>query len=398
MIPVIFVVFLLCVIGSRLTTMGVGPISLGAVVTLMLPAIFSVLIAIRARLVAKTFNMVLPILLLTILSIFWDVYHFLNGTFRLHNITAILLGFVLATFYAAQSVPIDRLRGDFYRLRFLEVLNITSIFYVLMMLYFSTTRTSEPAFVQLSILFFSLFLVEYFIVGKSASLYLALIVFGCTVLLGARIVLLAQILIALILIFVFVKGRFIQKAMLLIFITSSIAWVLTSGRFQDRMFGGDLGFNIGGYTINSSGRAAQWEVIVDSIVSDKYLGSGYSIPEEMFGLARWDHPHNEYLRLLHQFGLFGLFLWIWAVIGWIRMIWVLFSTKNDSYSGREFGTPTIKLSAITGLYVIGVSVVMITDNTLAYSYILYPLGLLIGVTSASLTNCSGQLNPDKKLG
>lgn len=64
--------------------------------------------------------------------------------------------------------------------------------------------------------------------------------------------------------------------------------------------------------LNSNGRARVWSELVAQVDPLNALfgnGAGFSrsLVERAFG---WDQPHNEYLRLLLDFGLLGLSLWL----------------------------------------------------------------------------------------
>lgn len=380
MVNLILVIFVMCTIGAQLTEFRVGPLSLGAIVTMLIPALLAVIILLRFKVNRDIIKFTLPLMFLCILSLFWDLGHVINGTWRLHNITVILLGFLISIIFASQSVPKNFWRKAKFIDDLLSGLRLVAYLYIFILVYFSLTRSSAPAFVQLSTLFFPLLLLDFFIDRRKFSLLLALVVLLSTALLGARIVLFAEIVVSLFSIFIFVKGRYFQKLLILGLVALVTTWFLTTSRFQDRMFGGDVGLNIAGYTINSSGRAAQWEIIFNSIEDHHFLGTGYSIPREMFGMARWDHPHNEYLRLLHQFGILGLFLWLWNILIWFARTWGVYSHFSLTARADSYSKSSTNLSGVSGLYLIGVSIVMITDNSLAYSYVMYPLGLLLGVS------------------
>lgn len=141
-----------------------------------------------------------------------------------------------------------------------------------------------------------------------------------------------------------------------------------------RFFEGDLSFRVGGIPINASGRAEFWEATLTSYVQSPWLGQGAGSSEEaitrLFGEV--GHPHNDYLRILHDFGLIGLVLWVLAfgsLLGVTFKSWVGADRQGD---------PDAELYLAAFLALIVLAVTMITDNVIVYVFVMAPLGILVG--------------------
>lgn len=116
------------------------------------------------------------------------------------------------------------------------------------------------------------------------------------------------------------------------------------------------------FEFNSSGREIAWPIYWEHISKRFYdnnffsilFGEGYGSVSE-FGLNnvgdKWLHPHNEVIRLLFDFGLFGLFF--------ILLFWFLL-LKHVLWFGNKFERNlVIGLSSFT-------FIIMLTDNPLMY--------------------------------
>jgi O-antigen ligase len=84
------------------------------------------------------------------------------------------------------------------------------------------------------------------------------------------------------------------------------------------------------------------------------------------------HPHNDYLRLWHDFGVVGLLLFLGAVGGWLVILFRNWyhAERSRVYSGQLF------LAGALGL--LGVLLAMVTDNVIVYVFVMGPLGVLVG--------------------
>lgn len=137
----------------------------------------------------------------------------------------------------------------------------------------------------------------------------------------------------------------------------------------------DTGDNaeLGGFKVNTSGRERIWTAVELSIQKSPWIGQGPATVELVASkVSVTPHPHNDYLRIIHDFGYIGCGLWLTGIVGLLVQ-----TTKNwlwaDRYD-RHFAH--IHLAALLGL--ISVSLVMLTDNILVYLFAMAPLGILVG--------------------
>jgi len=146
---------------------------------------------------------------------------------------------------------------------------------------------------------------------------------------------------------------------------------------NERFFAGDRAYEVGDVTINTSGRTEIWATVWESALKAPLTGQGAGSSEEV--LLATDptgaqHPHNDYLRILHDYGLFGLSLWC---LGYASLLWVI--GMSFVRSSREKDTEAaLHLAALLSLT--GVALLMITDNTVVYVFVMAPLGALVGAS------------------
>jgi len=145
---------------------------------------------------------------------------------------------------------------------------------------------------------------------------------------------------------------------------------------QERFLSGDVSLRIGSVGINVSGRLAFWRATLDSLseapVFGKGAGSTEALIEAMFVEIR--HPHSDYLRIAHDYGVFGLALWIISVGSLLARLWTAWriADKNKASSAR--------LHLVAFLALIGFSLQMTMENALVYVFVAAPLGLLVGAS------------------
>lgn len=142
---------------------------------------------------------------------------------------------------------------------------------------------------------------------------------------------------------------------------------------RDRFIEGDVR-PVGGVSINVSGRANVWSVVWESAMTSPWIGQGAGSAETevLIHGFRVAHPHNEYLRIFHDFGLVGLLLWFWGffvLLGRTFRAWRRADRVGD-------GDAYIHLAAWLALVSLGLG--MITDNSLRYVHVLLPLGIIVG--------------------
>lgn len=168
--------------------------------------------------------------------------------------------------------------------------------------------------------------------------------------------------------------------------------VLALGRFQslgERAFGGDRALEVGPVKLNASGRTQMWELVAESAGRGGPLGHGMgSAATELrreFG-ERIAHPHNDYLRLWHDLGWIGLALFITQLL-------VLMRTLGRRRAGgwavrREMASRGLLLGRLSLMII---AFAMITDNVLAYFFVMLPAGLMLGTGVAATSPTSSNV-------
>jgi O-antigen ligase len=156
---------------------------------------------------------------------------------------------------------------------------------------------------------------------------------------------------------------------------------------RDRFLTGDVA-NVGGILdINVSGRDNVWPVVWHSALRSPWIGQGAGSAEQaLIGYGfKVSLPHNEYLRIFHDFGLLGLVLWLW---GFFLLLMRTYRAWRRA-DGRDEDAAIVHLAAWLGLVGLGLS--MITDNPLRYVHVLLPLGITLGA-SVGLTYATGAVD------
>lgn len=143
---------------------------------------------------------------------------------------------------------------------------------------------------------------------------------------------------------------------------------------NDRFFTGDLTVQVGGVGINTTGRGNLWDTAWQSYLESPWIGKGAGsssdILDSKFAIGA---VHNDYLRLLHDYGLIGFGLFAIAFLLMIRTVWL-----NWLY--HEATSPIASLHFASFLGLIAVAASSTTDNTVVYAFVMIPLALLVGAS------------------
>jgi O-antigen ligase len=144
-------------------------------------------------------------------------------------------------------------------------------------------------------------------------------------------------------------------------------------RFTDT---GDSG-QLGGLRVNTSGRETIWEAVQASIDDSPLIGKGpgsVAVPVNAVNKTANGHPHNDYLRLMHDYGYIGLGLWL---CGYGSLL--VATLRNWLWADRyDRSTAHIHLAALLAL--VGVALAMLIDNLVIYIFAMAPLGVLVGAS------------------
>jgi O-antigen ligase len=146
--------------------------------------------------------------------------------------------------------------------------------------------------------------------------------------------------------------------------------------FRDRFLQGDNGYAVGGVKLNTSGRVTLWRMVVADVRDNWLAGNGPGSSVELISshFAHISHPHNDYLRIYHDFGLVGLTLF---TLGYAMLIARTARRAILLSSG-------VHSSALMGL--IAISAAMLTDNVVIYGFVMVPLAVLVGLSMAYSTS------------
>lgn len=145
---------------------------------------------------------------------------------------------------------------------------------------------------------------------------------------------------------------------------------------RERFFEGDLAVRAGGVAINVSGRRVLWEATVASFEESPWIGKGAGSAQVVANsVARGvGHPHSDYLRILHDYGILGMSLWLFGTLRLVLAAWRAWARADAA------GDPSARVHLATLLSAGAVSAGMITDNTVVYLFVMAPFAILAGTS------------------
>ncbi|MFC3573656.1 O-antigen ligase family protein [Streptomyces yaanensis] len=151
--------------------------------------------------------------------------------------------------------------------------------------------------------------------------------------------------------------------------------LILSPDLQERFFSGDLAWNVQGVPLNAEGRAILWSIVTEHAQSNPWTGFGAGSASHVINevLGTQDQPHNEYLRLWHDFGYIGLGLWLIGYLLLMVRCW-------QGTRGHSTGGAAPHYAALLAL--LGIGLMAITDNVFVYYYAMVPLGAMVGISLA----------------
>lgn len=150
--------------------------------------------------------------------------------------------------------------------------------------------------------------------------------------------------------------------------------------FQRRFFFGKTfdQFMNGNASLDTAGRDKMWAAVYASWNYDdrtRILGRGVGSAGLVanLGVGTMLHPHNDYLRLLHDTGLIGAGIFTVGLLYflWRRYrMWKLENSAGDKEIANVHGAAFLALTAF--------ALIMITDNPIDYLFAVTPVGILLG--------------------
>ncbi|WP_417536713.1 O-antigen ligase family protein [Methylophaga sp.] len=195
--------------------------------------------------------------------------------------------------------------------------------------------------------------------------------------LGARVAIVTDFVLVFVFIVFYRKGFSYLGFFLFLFFLFFIYFLFGEYIFEldaiKKTLGGDAGLSFMGVGLNTSGRSFVWPMVLESALERPLFGHGVPLPEWLSQKYQgWEHPHNDYLRLFHQTGMVGLSLW--CLFSFLVLILLYRKIRSRCYRLNS-----TRWMVAGSLSFIGLLVSMFTDNPLAYSYVLLPCGLMIGM-------------------
>ena len=170
-------------------------------------------------------------------------------------------------------------------------------------------------------------------------------------------------------------GRFVRSAVL-IGVVSVVAYfsVTSFGPMAERFAKGDVK-SIGGVTVNVEGRNEIWSVTWESYLESPLVGRGAGSAAEMLDATMddADHPHNDYLRVLHDLGVIGVALLVAALLTLLHRV-----LQHTRLARRNTESAAVHLSAFLGL--LALMVEMTTDNAIVYLFVVGPVAVALGLS------------------
>lgn len=214
------------------------------------------------------------------------------------------------------------------------------------------------------------FLAEYRVGARSSIWWALATTFGLAASLS-RAALFAGFIIFVVTLFSAQDKHRLRNATLGVLLVLAGYWGVTSwAPLRDRFSEGDVSLSVAGININAEGRTEIWGVLWSDVQHEPVVGHGPGAGSaRAFALSTaFDQPHNDFLRVLYDFGFVGLGLLVWFGVRTARLLRYIRKRAPDTVPA---------LAALNAGA--AVLIVMVTDNPLDYPVVMIPLGALIGL-------------------
>lgn len=368
----ILLIFGLAAVGSLPTAVHLGPTTLGGVLTLSVLIVAAFAIFLDRIITTRSVKHSLLLLPIFAMAAAGTVGLFYPATKDSALMAVILFSSILVINRMAHATKRERFYRELETLIF-----IFSILYIVIAIPFSLVYRHGPAFALSGMVFFAFHYVRYKRGYSSSLLYLTLCLIAHMIL-SARIVVLSELLVLIFGHYFISPWRNFIKTRLTNILAGCALLILGASVFVfgmlslfEKFIGGDAGLNLFGYEINTSGRIRMWRLVMESSSDSLWFGHGLPGPEQMLLTPGWAHPHNDYLRFLHQFGMLGLFFWI------TFLFVCLHDCRKKILESIHFGRDEV-ISSTAYLSLLMFILSMLTDNSFVYSYVIFPVITLIG--------------------
>lgn len=175
-------------------------------------------------------------------------------------------------------------------------------------------------------------------------------------------------------------GWFRMLAILSVAVGIATFMLLNFEPLRQRFFTGDLSAAVGGVKINTMGRILAWTTVINSALEAPIVGKGPASSSEALSVlhAGIEQPHNDYLRIWHDYGIIGMMLWFGA-FGTMMV-----ACRRQYTRLRKWGARETSIGASTLLAQVTLLALMLTDNVLIYFYNMVPIFILSGLVLGSL--------------
>lgn len=364
------IIFILSLAGSFFASIKIGSFSISALITFS--AMIIPFFLLKTNIKKSTIKILSPFVVYCV----YDFSSFLWGPITKSVIQDFAVWSGMLMLFLISSIPLNEIYNKIIR-----IMEIGKYPFLVILSYFLITKIDSPATMMLSVLFFSYLLAKF--LTKRITTYELLIM--CYLIIvpivtGSRIIYITEIVILFIFILFFYGNRHSLKdkfKRIIFIIFSFLIIFIIAFSLQDRInsvMGKGDGANVGGVKLNTSGRSYIWSVVYKSAQTNMIFGLGQDGPPEMLKYPKWAHPHNDYLRLLHHNGLIGLILWL---VFFFNILFYLLRRIKYSYNDEYKSYYLFNF-----IFLFAILMIMITDNPIVYSYIMYPLMIISGSSIA----------------
>jgi O-antigen ligase len=202
-----------------------------------------------------------------------------------------------------------------------------------------------------------LLLFDYVNHGQKISLLCFLLVALVPVLTTARMASLVLFLAAGVI--VFMRSRRLGMLASVVVLAAAVM-IFSSQAFMEKMLldpDGPFSFD----NIRTSGRSVAWGLLVSAIPEQPIFGYGSNASESyLLGYSKhFSHPHNDWLRIVFDYGFLGLVLFVWAI----------YATLKKLKKARLVGLPAASLGVnnVASILFGAFMLLMLTDNVILYA-------------------------------
>jgi O-antigen ligase len=174
----------------------------------------------------------------------------------------------------------------------------------------------------------------------------------------------------------FARSEKIGRALVfrtVLIVAAAVATFLSYEPLQRRFLEND-GQSIAGFNVGTSGRTALWNELLSHLNEHNIIaGRGAGTAEQTIADAfiRITQPHSDYLRILNDFGLIGLGLYV------VTLLALLTGSVKRWRAAPPEHRP-IHLSAALSILILVVYAFL--DNTVTYIFVMAPIAAIVGVS------------------